>query len=314
MAAPAQPPLDLTVDLGPMPADEQSGGVMRGLRALVDAGELCDVVFVADGHSFPAHQAVLAAATSSFQLCFQRAAAARVEAATAAVAAPDGGSEGASPTAGTGEEAAAAQAPPVAIAVLDKSSALEVCLDDITHSEAVRAMLDCVYGAVGGKEYSPSSEDANRDVLRLAQQFQLIPLQDQASRWLLKSISTSNALDRLKACEEFGLGDVKERILEQLVANPDALLALANDAEIVKVPLVLQKLLIRILKLLGVAEPAPPQQQAPAPALAPPQQTPQARQAAPAPAPVPAAPQQKAQVAKLGTKGTRPRVAAVLGA
>jgi len=51
-------------------------------------------------------------------------------------------------------------------------------------------------------------------------------------------------------CEEFGLGEVREKILEQLIYNPDALIAMAQDPEITKVPAVLQDLLVRILTLL----------------------------------------------------------------
>merc|ERR1719188_1931836 len=114
-------------------------------------------------------------------------------------------------------------------------------------------MIDCIYGPApgAGGDYCPASEDINRDVLRLAQRFQISHLQEQASRWLMQSLSTANVLERLLACEEFGLTDVREKILEQLTANPSALFVLANDPEIVKVPVVLKDLLIRVLKLIG---------------------------------------------------------------
>jgi len=68
-----------------------------------------------------------------------------------------------------------------------------------------------------------------------------------------------NVLQRLSACEEFGLVEVREKIFEQLTANPSALFVLAQDAEIVKMPIVLQDLLVRVLKLLGCGnEPAAP--------------------------------------------------------
>merc|ERR1719428_1503555 len=109
-------------------------------------------------------------------------------------------------------------------------------------------MLDCIYSTTGAAEYSPSTEDANKDVLHLAQRFHIAPLLERATRWLLRGLSTSNALIRLEACEECNLTEVREQILEQLVANPDALFKL------VQVPKVLQDMLVRILKLLGVED------------------------------------------------------------
>jgi len=211
--------MELEVDLGTMPMDEQSGGVIQGLRLLLDHSHLCDVVLVAGGQSLLAHRAVLAAVSSSFHDCLTQV----------------GSSEGSNP------------------------QSLVLKLDDISHPEAVRAMLDCIYGPKAGAslEYNPSSEEANRDVLRLAQRFQILQLQGDAARWLTKGLSTANVLDRLVACEEFGLTEVREKVLEQLTANPEALFALAKDPEVTKVPAVLQDLLMRILKLLGCETRAP---------------------------------------------------------
>lgn len=230
--------MELTVDLGPMPIDEKMDGIVEGLRDLVNKNELCDVILVAGDQSFVAHRAALAAVSPGFHECLMRM----------------GCNEGMMPGLG------GANAKPMVVK-----------LDDVSHPEAVQAMLDCIYGQVSGssKEYSPSSEDANRDVLRLAERFQISQLQDQAARWLARNLSTANVLERLLACEEFGLTDVREKILEQLTANPDALFALAKDPEMTKVPAVLQDLLVRILKLLGCdpaasqARTTPPQGKAP---------------------------------------------------
>mmetsp|Transcript_5730 Transcript_5730/g.17015 ORF Transcript_5730/g.17015 Transcript_5730/m.17015 type:complete len:232 (+) Transcript_5730:2-697(+) len=205
--------MELEVDLGPMPGDDHGGGVVQGLRLMLDRSELCDVVLIAGGQSILAHRAVLAAVSSSFYECLTQL----------------------NPSEG------------------HNSESLVLKLDDISHPEAVRAMLDCIYGPRAGAsaEYNPSSEEANRDVLRLAQRFQILQLQDDASRWLARGLSTANVLDRLVACEEFGLLEVREKILEQLTANPEALFVLAKDPEVTKVPAVLQDLLVRILRLLG---------------------------------------------------------------
>lgn len=215
--------MELSVDLGPMPMDECCGGIMPGLRDLWEKSELCDVELIAGGQTFQAHRLVLAAVSGSFHECLLRLSA----------------DVGAAP-------------------IKEK---LVMRLDDITYPEAVQAMLDCIYGpkagAVAAPCYSPSSEDSNRDVIRLAQRFQIAQLQDQAAVWLRSGLSTSNILQRLSACEEFGLTDVREQIFEQLTANPSALFVLAKDPEIVKMPLVLQDLLVRVLKLLGCGQEPP---------------------------------------------------------
>jgi len=234
--------MELKVDLGPMPADAHAGGVIGGLRMLLDRSELCDIVLVAGGQSFMAHRAVLAAVSSSFHECLTQL----------------GSGHGV-----PGSSASAAL----------ELQPLALKLDDISNPEAVRAMIDCIYGLPAGapREYNPSSEDANRDILRLAQRFQIAQLEDDASRWLTQGLSTANVLHRLVTCEEFGLTDVRERVLEQLTANPEALFVLAKDPEITKVPAVLQDLLVRILRLLGCdaaagseGQKAPPQAGKPA--------------------------------------------------
>eukprot|EP00443_Scrippsiella_acuminata_P066728 CAMPEP_0115506162 /NCGR_PEP_ID=MMETSP0271-20121206/70994_1 /TAXON_ID=71861 /ORGANISM="Scrippsiella trochoidea, Strain CCMP3099" /LENGTH=247 /DNA_ID=CAMNT_0002935565 /DNA_START=37 /DNA_END=780 /DNA_ORIENTATION=- len=219
-------PMELCIDLGPMVV-EQDGGIMTGLRNLWEKNELCDVELIAGGQTFQAHRLVLAAVSSSFHECLVR-----LSAEVGSV--------------------------PAAMAAKEK---LVMRLDDITHPEAVQAMLNCIYEPQFGtaNRYNPSSHDANRDVLRLAQRFQISQLLDLASRWLASNLSTSNVLERLSACEEFGLGEVREKIFEQLTANPSALFVLAQDAEIIKMPIVLQDLLVRVLKLLGCGnEAAPP--------------------------------------------------------
>lgn len=236
--------MDLAVDLGPMPVDEHYGGVIEGLRGLLSSGDLTDVVLVAGGQRFRAHRCVLAAASPTFHEVLKSAAATASATATEAAAAcnvpgESGGSGGVSGTA--------------PLAVVSEANPLELVLEEVTHAEAVQAMLDCIY-STGAGEYSPSTEDANKDVLHLAQRFHIAPLLERATRWLLRGLSTSNALIRLEACEECNLTDVREQILEQLVANPDALFKLVQEPEMVKVPKVLQDMLIRILKLLGVEE------------------------------------------------------------
>lgn len=126
-------------------------------------------------------------------------------------------------------------------------------LAGVSHPESVRTMLACIYGPQDGSvvNYHPSSEGVNRDILQLAQRFGIPQLEAEASQWLAKGLNTSNVLERLVVCEEFGLSAVREKILEQLTANPSALFILATNPEIQKVPVVLQDLLVRVLQLLG---------------------------------------------------------------
>jgi len=212
-------PMKLKVELGPMPQDEPKRDVVNGLRQLFDRGELCDVAFVVAGQTFMAHRVVLAAASHGFSQ------------------------------------------PLAELSNIEMSSTPnelqkelpEMQLEGIDNPEAVRAMLDYIYGPRQGatRDYRPSLEGANNDVLRLAQRFRLPQLQDDAARWLAQGLTTGNVIGRLAACEEFGLSEVRAQILEQLTANPDILYTLVQNPEIRSVPAVLQDLLAQILMLLG---------------------------------------------------------------
>ncbi|CAK0834226.1 unnamed protein product [Prorocentrum cordatum] len=207
--------MDLNVDLGPEPIDEHSGRILDGLRIQQDRNsELCDLELIVGGQSFMAHRGVLAAVSCSFHSCLTKL----------------GSTEG------------------------YEAKPLTLKLDDISHPEAVKAMLDCIYRP--SAEYAPSCEDANRDVLRLAQRFRIAQLQDLACRWLTTGLSTANVFERLLTCETFSLVEAREQILQLLTSNPETLLELAKDPEILKVPAVMQDLLIRTYNLLGVGSKA----------------------------------------------------------
>jgi len=107
----------------------------------------------------------------------------------------------------------------------EQAAPFVVELAGVSHPESVQAMLTCIYGPQDGSaaSYNPSSEGVNRDILQLAQRFQIPQLEAEASLWLAKGLNTSNVLERLCVCEEFGLSAVREKILEQLTANPGAL-------------------------------------------------------------------------------------------
>jgi len=134
------------------------------------------------------------------------------------------------------------------------TNGVTIQLNNISHAEAVQDMLNCIYGPFGidTKDYFCKTELANRDALQLARSYQIPQLQDQVSRWLAQNLTSQNVLGRLVLCEEFGLLQVREKILEQLIADPAALPMLARHPEVTKAPKVLQDLLVRILDLLGL--------------------------------------------------------------
>jgi len=208
-------PMELEVDLGDMPSDASDQAVISGLGSLLGNVELCDIQINAGGETFYAHRAVLAAVSTSFKEVLS-------------------------------------QWPRTADAISPEKP-MVFTFDDIKYPEAVKVMLDCLYGHIdsGAVTYNPSNADANRDVLWLAQKFQIQPLQNLASTWLITGLATDNILDRLLACEEFKLPEVRSHIMSQLIANPEALFVIAKDCSMQKVPGVLQDLLLRILKMVG---------------------------------------------------------------
>jgi len=209
----------LRVDLGPMPPDEQCGGsVENGLRAFLKGNELCDIALVVGDQSFCAHSLVLAASSPTFREVIS-------------------------------EQAKCARG---FVAGIDRAPT-EIHLSAVTHPEAVRDMLDCIYGSPKTtNEIASKTEGAYRDCILLAQSFKIPQLQVEVSRQLTQCLTTQNVLARLAICEEFQLADVYEKILEQLISDPVVLPLLARDPAITKAPKVLQDLLLRILALTGV--------------------------------------------------------------
>jgi hypothetical protein len=203
--------MELKVELGPMPSSLDPCQALGGLRELLDKNQFCDVVLVAGGQSFSAHSMVLAASSAGFCQQIQQ------------------------------EHLTGYNRKP-----------LTIHLSNVSHPEAVQDMLECIYGpCTDSREPCCKTESSNRDAIQLAQVYSIPQLQEQASRWLARGLTTHNVLVRLAICEEFGLFDVREKILEQLIADPVALPLLARDPEITNVPKVLQDLLVRILNLLG---------------------------------------------------------------
>jgi len=121
----------------------------------------------------------------------------------------------------------------------------EVRLADISNPEAVKVMLDHIYMMEldSSEAYNPKTQEINKDVLRLAQNFRLPCLAEQATHFLAKDISTSNVVERLMACEDFGLETLKDKILEQLICNKRALAEVSRNPQIMSYPKLMQALL-----------------------------------------------------------------------
>eukprot|EP00435_Cladocopium_sp_Y103_P049357 s95_g14.t2 len=188
-----------------LPALKNSGTdrLADGLRELYKRGEFTDVALVCADRTFYAHRIVLAAESEVFKSGL----------ATVAKEAVDGRQE--------------------------------IRLAEISNPEAVKFMLDYMYqtDASVWKDYNPRTQEINKDVLRLAQAFRLPGLTERAMHWLAKDLSTGNVVEVLTICEDFGLNQLGDRILEQLTTNKKALAEVANSPQIMKYPKLMQALL-----------------------------------------------------------------------
>lgn len=121
----------------------------------------------------------------------------------------------------------------------------EIRLSDIVNPEAVKILLDHLY-QIDDREwakFNPRTQDVNREVLRLAAQFELPGLTQRAMRWLGQDLTTGNVVERLAICDEFGLAELSDKILEQLTNNREALAEVANSPQITSYPKLMQAML-----------------------------------------------------------------------
>lgn len=127
----------------------------------------------------------------------------------------------------------------------DDDSKREVRLADVHNPEAVKFMLDYLYQMDDSEseDYNPSTQEINKDVLTLAQNFRLPGLTERATHWLARGLNTGNVVERLTICDEFGLCALRDKILEQLCTNKKALAEVANSPQIMTYPKLMQALL-----------------------------------------------------------------------
>jgi len=215
-------PVTLTVKMPRLP--ERGTQLTDAIRELYVRSELCDVMLSCCGQTFMAHRCVLAAQSPVLKQD---------------LSAPSAPTLPQSPTKATDLSCAVARQ--------------ECRITDISNFEAVKFMLDFLYEVTGSAwdSYNPRTQDVNKDVLRLAQQFQLPGLTERAARWLAKDLNTGNVIERLAICEEFSLRDLYAKILDQVSNNRKALFEISSCPELVKHPALMQALLQQQASALG---------------------------------------------------------------
>lgn len=116
---------------------------------------------------------------------------------------------------------------------------------EIANPEAVKLMLNYLYNLDTDDLalFNPRTQEINRDVLQLARQFELPGLTELAMHWLGKDLTTGNLVERLSICDEFGLSELSEKILEQLTYNKAALHEVAHGPQIMNYPKLMQEIL-----------------------------------------------------------------------
>jgi len=129
---------------------------------------------------------------------------------------------------------------------LQGSQTLELELTGIRSAESARIFLSFVYERGTSWQYRASSDEVNKDVLRLAQHFQLPYLREHAARWLASNLTTQNVVQRLVTCEEFGMTTLREAMMSELIKNPAILAVVSSSSDIMEHPRILQELLLRV--------------------------------------------------------------------
>jgi len=104
---------------------------------------------------------------------------------------------------------------------------------------AVKSFLDFLYL----DEYSPKTDEINKDVLKLASQFKMPELTERCAEMLAKEINTTNVVERLGLCEEYQLERLREKIMQQLTSNRKVLNDVAQSKSILQYPLLMQEML-----------------------------------------------------------------------
>lgn len=182
-------------------------------QALYHSGEFTDVALLCAGQRLLAHRAVLAARSRAFKDYLM-------------------------------------QLSPVAAA------RPEIILSEVTNCEAAKIMLDHLYYLDDEKDYwdrrmqdmpcSLRTQQLVREVLLLANRFELSILTHRATIWLSKGLTTDNVVERLSICNEFELSELADKTLEQLIMSREALAKVANSRELMTHPKIMRAMLQNI--------------------------------------------------------------------
>jgi hypothetical protein len=252
-----------------------------GIRFLKQHKVLCDIFLMVGEETFPAHQTMLSAMSPAFGKVI-REAASELRAQSETVAPSLATAPGATPspslvmetaeqkdpetcrtsTAGSATKEALQEpasmevdTPPTrTIDEADSPKPFKFRVRGVTHPETVRILLDYIYqvGTSASWEYSPSDIEVNKEILHLSRQFELKQLHEYAARWLARGVTASNLVERLVICEEFKLGRLREKLIEQLAAHPPELSTVCRSTEVLAHPRILQELLVQVSSLIGM--------------------------------------------------------------
>jgi hypothetical protein len=130
---------------------------------------------------------------------------------------------------------------------------------EVSNPEAVKIMLDYLY-MIDEKDwavFNPRTQAVNREALQLARQFELPGLTQKAMRWLCEDLTTGNVVERLSICEEFGLSELSDKIVQQLTLNREALAEVAHSPQIMSHPRLMQAILQSAASALPESETQP---------------------------------------------------------
>uniref|UniRef100_A0A7S2HKK5 BTB domain-containing protein n=1 Tax=Zooxanthella nutricula TaxID=1333877 RepID=A0A7S2HKK5_9DINO len=196
-------PISLTVRLPAIKGITEEN-LGAGIREMYRKGLFTDVALFCAEKSFLAHRVVLASQSEVFRAALGK---------TATASSPSGKEE--------------------------------FRLAEIANPEAVKFMLDHMYqmDLEEWQDYNPRTQEINKDVLRLAENFRLTTLRERATHWLAKDLTTGNVVERLKICDDFALTTLREKILEQLTYNKKALSEVASSPQIMSYPKLMQSML-----------------------------------------------------------------------
>lgn len=196
-------PIKLSVNLGPLKLKDT---LADDIRNLYQTGTCCDVLLTCAGQKFFAHRTVLAAKSVVFREIFAK---------------------------------------DKHFASNDNQECNEVQITEASNPEAVRFMLDYLYdiNTMDSRDCDFGAPEINKDMLRLAYHYNLPDFAMHATHRLSKNITTGNAVERLAICAEFGLVQLKGKIVEQLCSNKTALAEVAGSPKIMQYPELMQSLL-----------------------------------------------------------------------